>query len=329
MLTIFLTTFVAATPLAERSTDRVKLEAFLARPFMVFKHDRTPASFRVIALSNLAEYCGRRGQTNCLRRTAEIALDPRLSPFGDRDLRTVKLGSHGLYLAHLLVILTEVRARLADKQYDAHLHLVARHLRERSHKSPNHHIASYPRDSARYPADQAVVLFALHRYDKIFGTKASQPLIREWLDFMATQGATRDGLHRSEVAGAAPWGGDARGCAMSWTIRYMAAFAPAAAVGLWQRYVKRYEVDALWFSGFREWPPGVDRPADHDSGPIFRGIGVAATAFALGASRAVGDMPRHRRLVRTMGAVYQATGYKAHHVGNTVLARAIALNSTK
>ena len=316
-------------PIADSSTDRVMIGAFLAKPFEVFAHDETPKSFRIIALSNLAEYCGRRGQETCLRRAVEVALDPRLNPYGKQDLRVVELGSHGLYLSHLLVILTELRERLDEQRYDAQMHRIARHLRERTSKSATAHIASFPKTSARYPADQSVVLFALNRYDKLFGTSAAKPLIRRWLEVMATKGATRDGLHRSEVAGAASWGGDARGCAMSWTIRYMADFAPVAALDLWRRYVARYEVDALWFAGFREWPPGVDRPADKDSGPIVMGIGVAATAFAIGASRAVGDTPRHQRLKRTMAAVYRAGGEMAQRQGATILARAVALNSTE
>ena len=41
--------------------------------------------------------------------------------------------------------------------------------------------------------------------------------------------------------------------------------------------------------GFREWPRGVERPADMDSGPIVFGIGTAASALAIGAARAQGD----------------------------------------
>ena len=327
MLAVLLFAATATPTLADDPTDRVMLDGFLARPFEVFDHDRTPRGFRIIALSNLAEYCGRRGHATCLRRTVDIALDARLSPYGRQGLDKANLGDHGLYLAHLTVILTEVRQRLEDPRFDRILHRIASHLAQQTEAAPNHHIASYAGRKERYPADQAVVLFALFRYDRLFGKKTCESLVRTWLEYMATKGASANGLHRSEVTGTAPWGQDARGCAMSWTIRYMAAFAPAAARDLWARYAQRYEVDALWFAGFREWPPGVKRPADHDSGPIVMGIGVAATAFAIGASRAVGDTSRHNKLRRTMSAVYQAGGEAAQREGRTVLARAIALNA--
>ena len=329
MIGLLLTVLTSSLPLADNPAEQAKVETFLSKPFPVFRQDRVPRGFRIIALSQLAEYCGRRGHTRCLKKSVEIARDTRISPYGSTDVATAKLGDHGLYLAHLMVIMTEARTRLGDKTLDTALHRVAKHLAARTKRAPRHHIASYAGDDARYPADQAVVLYALHRYDRLFGTDLAPPLINRWLGFMAVDGATIDGLHRSEVGGAKPWGRLARGCAMSWTIRYMAAFAPKRARTLWDRFVKKYEVSAWLLAGLREWPPGVDRPADLDSGPIVMGVGVAATAFAVGASRAVGDDERHRRLVRTMEAVYQAGGPEVKRHGRTILALSIALNGKR
>ncbi|MEL7370431.1 MAG: hypothetical protein AAFN74_16045 [Myxococcota bacterium] len=326
MLAVLLSTLLSAPSIADDPADRAKLEAFFVKPLVTFREDRTPNSFRIIALSQLAEYCGRRAHIPCLRRTAEIALDPRVSPYGTKDIRHTELGDHGLYLAHLTIVLTEFRDRLDDKKYDEALHRIAKHLKSTSAAAPNHHIPSFPDDTARYPADQAAVLFALHRYDKLFKTEFSPDLIRVWLSYMAGPGASLDGLHRSEVADVKPWSQLARGSALSLTIAYMGRLAPTNARALWDRYVTRHEMSAWLLAGFREWPPGVDRPADIDSGPIVMGVGVAATAFAIAASRAVGDTDRHQRLVRTMNAVYKAGGDEALKVGRTVLARAIALN---
>ncbi|MEM7676803.1 MAG: hypothetical protein AAF449_12440 [Myxococcota bacterium] len=328
VLAILLSTIVSVPAIADQSADREKLEAFFAKPLVTFREDRTPNGFRIIALSQLAEYCGRRGHEPCLRRTAEIALDPRVSPYGAKDLRQTELGDHGLYLAHLAIVLTEFRQRLDDKKYDEALHRIAKHLKDATTAAPHHHIASYPQNKARYPADQAAVLYALHRYDGLFQTEFSPALIRVWLSYMAGQGASLDGLHRSEIADVKPWSQLARGSALSFTIAYMSAFAPKEARVLWDRYVKRHEMSAWLLAGFREWPMGVDRPADIDSGPIVMGVGVAATAFAIAASQAVGDIDRHQRLVRTMNAVYRAGGDEALKVGRTVLSRAIALNGT-
>ena len=49
-------------------------------------------------------------------------------------------------------------------------------------------------------------------------------------------------------------------------------------------------------TGFREWPVGVDRAADVDSGPIVSGIGAAASALGIAAARAMGDDALAKRL---------------------------------
>lgn len=331
MSTLLAASAVAEPTLAEAAADRTTLEKFLKRPFATFRKDRVPRGFRIIALSNLAEYCGRRRHEHCVRLAHGIAVDERLSPYGEVALENKKLvlGDHGLYLAHLGVILTELRQRFGTVETDPALHRLARHLRAATLASPNFHIASYVGRKQRYPADQAVVLYVLHRYDRIYKTDLADEPTDRWLAFMADQGSSADGLHRSEVTGAERWGRHARGCAMSWTIRYLAAFAPAVARSLWDRYVEQYETSAWLVAGFREWPRGIDRAPDLDSGPIVMGVGVAATAFAIGASRAVGDRGRHNRLVRTMNMVYAAGGQEAKRVGQTILARAIALNGTE
>ncbi len=327
MLAVVLAALTATPTLADDPQDQAKLEAFLEDPIKVFRADRTPPGFRIIALSNLAEYCGRRGHDRCLRRTAEIAALPELSPYQQKDPLRVDLGQHNLYLAHWLVVLTEFRARLDDPGYDPLIHRIAEHLRKQTGRAGDHHIPSYPNDPARYPADQSVVLFSLHRYDRIFGTRDSEPLVKAWLRYMATKGASGDGLHRSEVAGAYSWSPLPRGCAMSWTIRYMATFAPEQARPLWERYTDRFEINVYFLGGFREWPLGFDGPADNDSGPIVLGVGVAATAFAVAASRAVDDDIRHQRLVLTMRRVYAAVDKEGPEgLHRAILARTIALN---
>ena len=48
----------------------------------------------------------------------------------------------------------------------------------------------------------------------------------------------------------------------------------------------------------REYPPGIDRKGDIDSGPMFNGYGMSATAFALAAARANSDLPTVTSLER-------------------------------
>lgn len=90
-----------------------------------------------------------------------------------------------------------------------------------------------------------------------------------------------------------------RGCALSWTVGLRALHDPQSAHVLYRRYRDAYFTGVAPVVGFREWPRGVDRPADSDSGPIILGIGVAASGLGLGAARAVGDVPDVERLQRS------------------------------
>jgi hypothetical protein len=84
-------------------------------------------------------------------------------------------------------------------------------------------------------------------------------------------------------------------------------------------------VDRVVIVGFREWPPGVARRADSDSGPIVNGVGAAATALAIPAARAMGDDVLAQRLEATAGAVGLAARAdpKLREAARTILAEAI------
>src|SRR4051794_40610794 len=73
-----------------------------------------------------------------------------------------------------------------------------------------------------------------------------------------------------------------RGCATSWSIFYMAQFAPERAAELYRRHVRALGRSVLGFGGFREWPADRSHGMDADSGPIVFGVGMAATGIGLG-----------------------------------------------
>ena len=303
-----------------------RVNRFLEHPHRTFKRHRVPAGFRIIALSNLAEYCAQLENPECLEKLARIGLD--LAPHRKRDFHSVLRGDHGLYLTHLSIVLSAHQRGTGKLRYVPINRRIVRHLARRILASKDHHIPSYPSSSFRWPADQSATLFALYVFDQLNGTDFSPTPIRKWLSVMEEKSAKTSGLHPSEVSGGVKSGRYPRGCALSWSVRYMAAFAPAAARTLWQRYKADYMVD-LGLLGFREWPPGVDRKADVDSGPIIWGIGAAATGFAIGASRALGDQKVFSRLLATSArvrSVAEQMGWKRWT--RSILAAAIELNGT-
>ena len=154
---------------------------------------------------------------------------------------------------------------------------------------------SYPGVRARWPADQSATLASLRRYDVAHGGTLSAEPARRYFT-VVERSASKDGLPRSEVAQVTDSGRYHRGCALSFSVRYLAEVDPPRARALWQRYVAGYLVDGVLVTGFREWPKGVERAEDADSGPVVSGIGAAASAFGIAAARAMGDERLAQRL---------------------------------
>jgi hypothetical protein len=117
-----------------------------------------------------------------------------------------------------------------------------------------------------------------------------------------------------------------RGCALTFSVRYLAEVDRALATTWWTALLDHYLVDYALLVGFREWPPGVDRPADADSGPIVRGVGAAATAFGIAAARAMDDDALATRLEATatlVGGAAKRMGPGTARAAGSTLAEAI------
>lgn len=156
---------------------------------------------------------------------------------------------------------------------------------------PNHLIPSYGQRT--WPADNEVLAAAFEL------ETSPDPAVRDAL--AALQGSLAKleerGLPASEVEPDSLKGKDVpRGCALSWTVAMRGLYSPERARSLYEPYRKAFFTRVGPVVGFREWPRGVDRPADADSGPIVLGFGTAASGLALGASRLAGHWSDHREL---------------------------------
>ncbi|MEL6341115.1 MAG: hypothetical protein AAFP04_06510 [Myxococcota bacterium] len=285
-----------------------------------------PRGFRIIALSTLAESLTMQpvsgDRATRATRLVELALSPRVRPYRS-TIHQARLGAHGLYLAHLNIVLGVYELLAQDGRYKRLHTRATRHLLSISN-NPLAHAPSYPNEKARWPADQSALLFSVWLYDRAHGTTLAHEPVRRWLDVMQNHTAADYGhLPASELSGTKADAALPRGCAMSFTTHYAAAFAPDYARDLWRRYRREFMVDFFGLAGLREWPRGIERKADIDSGPIVRGIGAAATGLGLGAAGDVGDKARQARMIRTMNLVHEMNR-SAMEVGRSLLARAIA-----
>jgi hypothetical protein len=292
------------------------------------KWDGTPAGFRIVTLSFLADACAtvaahdpekRAAAAACVTRSLELAR--RTRPPGLR----VERADHGLWLSHFALILgaaDTVRPCADEKEHGE----IATALAGRSLREPTAHVPSFPGTAFRWPADQTATLASLVRFDRAHAAHLADEPVRRWRVLVLEKAMDHDlGLPWSEVTGKAKGARDPRGCALSWQTRYLNEIDPALAGQWWDRYKHAYLVDDLLLVGFREWPVGRERPADVDSGPIVRGVGSAATALAISAARAMGDNLLARRLEATASFVETAAGSdpKLARQASTALAASI------
>jgi len=301
----------AAKPRPPTPEDWTALElpAPLAKLLEGGKWDATPAGFRIVTLSFLADACAtiaahepsrRAAGAACVTRALELARKTR--PPGLR----VERADHGLWLSHFALILGAAD-RLGPCPDAKEHEEIATALARRALREPTAHVPSFPDSALRFPADQTATLASLARYDRAHAAHLADEPLRRWRAYVLEKAMDpKLGLPWSEATGKAKGARDPRGCALSWQTRYLNELDPTLAGQWWDRYKHAYLVDKVVLVGFREWPPGRERPADVDSGPIVQGVGSAATALAISAARATGDNILARRLEATASLVETA-----------------------
>ena len=85
----------------------------------------------------------------------------------------------------------------------------------------------------------------------------------------------------------------ARGCSNSGILLFAAELDPAVARRWYDAYEKKFWKDTGWIAGFTELPRGSGGHfADVDSGPVLFEFGSVASAFGIGAAKAVGRFDR-------------------------------------
>ncbi|MEW5737598.1 MAG: hypothetical protein AB1938_01665 [Myxococcota bacterium] len=282
---IVLAVFLSSAPETE-----VDLPAGLSTFLETGQWDGTPKAFRVIALSHLADGCAQQGQAEplkreaahrCVKRTFELALKTqRGKPASVAD---------ALWLTHANLILG-AGDRVGPCLDEALHRALSEKLAAKSLEDPLAHAPSYAALPLRWPADQSATLASLGRYDAAHGTSLVTAPLAAWARVLEEKGMNaKYALPMSEVTGRGPGASFPRGCAQSFISRYLAEVDASRSAEWWAAYREHFLVRVAGLPGFREWPRGVERKADVDSGPILLGVGAAASAFGISAARAQGD----------------------------------------
>lgn len=308
---------VAVMLFAASDVPEFEVPTGLQRLLDTGKWDGTPRAFRIIALSNLADGCvGQARAKPGLQKEARACVESVLA-------RALALGKSrdGLYLSHLNLIYGAMD-RLGPCANEVEHARLSRELAMRSLADPLRHASSYESTSLRWPADQSVTLASLARYDTAHGGDLLKDPLAQWKTVVAQHLDPKTGLPWSEVTGKGPGAKFPRGCAQSYLTRYLSEVDAPLAATWWAAYREHFFVRLGPVVGFREWPRGVERRGDIDSGPIVMGIGTAASAFALSAAKAQGDLALAAQLEAGAQAV-MATGVGGA-AAESVLAQAIS-----
>ncbi|MDX3099357.1 hypothetical protein [Nonomuraea angiospora] len=152
------------------------------------------------------------------------------------------------------------------------------------------YLAAYPGQA--WPVDSTVAVASLRLHDAILPARFGGTVER-WLREVRRRLDPRTGLlpHRADPGGGAP-AEVARGSSQSMIQRFLVDVDPAFAAEQYARFRELYVVTPLGLGpAVREYPDGVDGPADVDSGPLPLGVSLSATVVTLGAAQAHSDAP--------------------------------------
>ncbi|MEU5717807.1 hypothetical protein AB0G71_18825 [Streptomyces sp. NPDC020403] len=151
-------------------------------------------------------------------------------------------------------------------------------------------LAAYPGQA--WPVDSTVAVASLRLHDTLRPQRFAGTAAR-WLDAVRERLDPRTGLlpHRVDVMTGEPVE-VARGTSQSMIQRFLVDIDPAFAREQYLRFRGLYVTTPLGLGpAVREYPKGVDGPADVDSGPLPLGVSLSATVVTLGAAQVEGDAP--------------------------------------
>ncbi|MFF3687325.1 hypothetical protein [Streptomyces sp. NPDC002187] len=150
------------------------------------------------------------------------------------------------------------------------------------------YLAAYPGQA--WPVDSTVAMASLRLHDKLLPPRFAGTADR-WLRGVRDRLDPRTGLlpHRVDPDSGAP-AEVARATSQSMINRFLVDIDPAFAREQYLGFRDRYLTSPLGLGpAVREYPDGMDGPADVDSGPLPLGVSLSASVVTAGAAQVHGD----------------------------------------
>jgi len=235
-----------------------------------------------------------------IEAAAALVADPGHAGWVKQHWGEDYLEHENLFYRMLLISgLTSYQKLLGDTRYEELLRWQVGSLANELNESPHGLLDDYPGQC--YPVDIVPAIAAIERADAVLGMDHSQFVARAIRGFQDTRLDNHTGLPAYVVDSKSGRAEDsARGVGLSFMLTWAPQLWPQTARDWYAKYTEQFWQEGLFFAGFREFPRDIDvgwfNMRDVDAGPVVAGYGVAASAFGVGAARAMGDMDRAHKL---------------------------------
>ena len=237
-----------------------------------------------------------------LDQLIDRALSSDLSEFDTQRWQEPALSTLGTnhghigYLGHLTLILAVRELRFPGGPHRRFLGQLTAALARKLAHGPCGLAQTYPGEL--YIPDNAVVLAALALAARAgCGPAVAPELLRK---LHARYADPSSGLLPFRLNASCQAVDPDRASGAAWNLLYLGLvdeeYLRRAYTSLRERFLAR-PLPGLW--GLREWPHGVERSGDIDSGPLPLGLSPAATGFAVAPARRLGDAQVLQRLLDT------------------------------
>ena len=243
--------------------------------------------------------------------------DAKLTPKGG----VIAAGQVNLLRAGYAVLGGKDAAILAE--YHAHSQV----LFDAFGRSPVASLESYPGEI--WPVDNVAALESLRLHDALYKTHYVEAADR-WAAWMGSHLDPATGMMNMQITFAGDVRDGPRGCGLSWTLAFLPNLAPDLARRQYELYRAGWFQHPLGTTGIREFPVGRnDTFMDSDTGPIFFGLGTAATGFGIAAAKANHDVGNLTGLLRALELcsipTYSLDLSRSRFFGQVLLADELAL----
>ncbi len=227
-----------------------------------------------------------------IEAAAALVADPNHAGWVRQHWGDDYLEKENLFYRMLLIsALTSYQKLLGDATYEPLLRGQVESLAKELDESPYGLLDDYPGQC--YPVDIVPAIAAIRRADAVLGTDHSEFVARALRGFQDERLDRYTGLPAYVVDSRTGRAEDsARGVGLSFMLIWAPELWPQTAEDWYAAYERQFWQQGRWFAGFREFPSDIKvgwlNVDDVDAGPIIGGYGVAASAFGVGAARAMG-----------------------------------------